>query len=100
MTDFRFLEIPPPKPNVVCFERQPVVCKEIDINENIGGIQELDFKDEHKPVMVHASELPPRACLVKQVRFAPTDPCERDRLDLCNFKHNDIPCECTKYEKR
>lgn len=94
------LEIPPPKANVVCFERRPVICNEMHIDENVGKIVDLQPKDEHKPIMVHAPELPPRACAVKQVRFALTDPCERDRLDLCNFKHKDIPCECTHYEKR
>lgn len=90
-------EIPPPKPNVVCFERRPVVCKTKLIDEDYCRRHR---EDDQKPIMVHRPELPPRACKVKSVRFAePVDPCARDRMDLCNFKHEDIPCECTNYHK-
>lgn len=70
------------------------------MDDNICKQLNLEPKEEAKPIMVHPPELPPRACKVKSVRFAPPDdPCERDRMDLCNFKHKDLPCECTYYEK-
>lgn len=84
---------------MVCLERIPVVCKKSDIDNNLCK-DETEIEEVSKPIMVHAVELPPRACKVKTVRFAePIDPCERQRLDLCNFKHQDLPCECTHYRK-
>lgn len=96
-TYFNFHPEPPPKlPNEICLNRIPVECKKVDIDEEHGAKEETT----PDPILVHEVEKPPNACLIKTVRFCePPDRCNRDRYDLCNFKQDGIPCDCTQYQK-